>query len=86
MKLNPNKTGLALGGLLALWHALWAALVAIGLAQALLDFVYSIHFLSNPFVVGTFNLMTALTLVVVTAVIGYLLGWVFALIWNKLHK
>ncbi len=86
MKLNPNKTGLALGGLFALSHAGWSVLVAIGLAQALLDFVYSIHFLSNPFVVEAFSLTTALTLVVFTAVVGYVFGWVFALIWNKLHK
>ncbi len=86
MKLNPNKTGLALGGLLSLWHAAWAALVALGLAQALLNFVFSIHFLANPYLVREFSLGVALTLVVVTFAVGYILGWVFAMIWNKLHK
>jgi len=25
-------------------------------------------------------------LVVVTGIVGYVLGWVFAWVWNKLHK
>lgn len=86
MKLNPNNTGLSLGGLLAIWHASWSALVALGFAQTLLNFVFSIHFLTNPYRVREFNLGTALTLVVVTFVVGYVVGWVFAMIWNKLHR
>jgi hypothetical protein len=71
---------------LALFHTVWAVLVAIGVAQALLDFVYSIHFLSNPFVIGDFNLTTAVILVVVTGIVGYVSGWVFAFLWSYLHK
>lgn len=86
MKLNANKVGLALGGFAALWHAFWSGLVAMGLAQGLLDFVYSIHFLSNPFMVGNFSITTALVLVAVTFVVGYAIGYVFTLVWNKVHK
>lgn len=86
MKLNPHKTGLTLGGLFALLHAGWSALVAFGFAQALMNFVFSIHFLTNPYRVLGFNLVTALTLVVVTFGVGYVTGWAFAMIWDKLYK
>ena len=49
MKLNPNKTGVALGALMGLWHLVWGLFVAMGLASVIMDFIYGIHFLNNPF-------------------------------------
>ncbi len=83
---NPNKTGLALGGLMGLWHFVWGLFVAFGIAQMLIDFIYSIHFLNNPFIVNSFNVVLWLTLIVVTTVVGYIFGYVFAIIWNKINK
>ncbi len=75
-----------LGGFLALWHALWSVLVLLGLAQGLLDFIYKIHFLNNPFVIAGFDVRKAVVLIIVTGVIGYVVGWVCSWLWNKLHK
>ncbi len=86
MGVNQNKTGLMVGAFLGLWHLLWSILVALNLAQPLLDFVYWMHFLNNPFTVGPFNVVTALVLIVVTSAVGYVIGWVLAWIWNKVHK
>lgn len=86
MKLKENSIALIFGVFLGLWHAFWSLLVLLGLAQGILDFVYGIHFLNNPFTVSSFNLGTALTLIVFTSVIGYVAGWVFAIIWNRAHK
>lgn len=83
--LNNHYVGLALGAMLGLYHAVWSILVMLGLAEGLLDFIYGIHFLSNPFMVTEFNLTRAVILVVVTTVVGYVFGWVFAWIWNWLH-
>jgi len=83
---DKKKTGMAFGAFMALWHFVWAVLVVIGFAQWLLDFVFMIHFLNNPFTVGAFNIATALTLIVVTGILGYVFGWVFAYIWNWAHK
>jgi len=85
-ELNKNQVGLLVGCFMALFHALWSLLVATGLAQAFLDWIYGLHFLSNPFVVEPFNLVTAVTLVVVVFIFGYLFGWLFAFLWNKLRK
>lgn len=85
-KLHASTVGLSLGALFALWHAAWALLVAGGFAQSLLDWVFSLHFLDNPYVVTTFSLQTAVILVIVTFAVGYAMGWVFATAWNWVVK
>ncbi len=84
--MDSNKAGVALGGLMGLWHFVWGIFVVFGIAQLLLDWIYSLHFLNNPFVVQSFNAVLWLTLIVVTAAVGYVFGYVFALIWNKINK
>jgi len=84
--LNPTKTGLALGKLLGGLHLIWAILVALGLAQAVVNFSMWAHMVSVPFVVQTFVLSAAITVVVVATIVGYILGYVFAKIWNWLHR
>jgi len=86
MKLNNNVVGLALGGLIALAHLTWSLLVMVGWAGWWINFVLGLHFLNNPFIVNPFSWGTMLMLVVVTGIVGYVLGWVFAWVWNKLHK
>lgn len=86
MKLSKNKVGLALAAFMALFHAVWCVLVVTGAAQWLLNFVYKLHFLNNPFTVAQFAWGNAALLILVTAVVGYVVGWVFALLWNPLHK
>lgn len=84
--MDKNKVGLIVGAFLGLWHLTWSLLVALGLAQMLLDFIYSIHFLNNPFTVAQFSISKAATLVVVTAIIGYVVGYLFAALWGFVQK
>jgi hypothetical protein len=37
-------------------------------------------------VIEKFNVGIALLLIGVTATIGYVMGWIFAVLWNKLHS
>ena len=85
-KLSKTKTGLVLGLFMAIVHAAWAVLVALGVAQGLIDWVTEMHMLDNPYIVLDFSLGTAIGLIVLTFVVGYILGWVFAALWNSLRK
>jgi hypothetical protein len=84
--MNKNKVALVFGSFLGLFHVVWGILVAMGLAQGLLDFIYNLHSLNNPLTVMPFDFMRTLGLVIVTFLVGYVFGYVFATLWNKLHK
>lgn len=86
MKLDPKKTALAVGIFVGGAHVAWVLLIVLGWAQALQDFIFQIHMLNNPFTVAPFNFGTAVLLILVTSGIGFLLGWVFANIWNRVQK
>ena len=84
--MNNNKVGLILGSFMGLFHLVWGILVALGMAQGLLDFVYNLHSLNNPFTVMPFNFMSTVGLIIFTFIVGYVFGYVFAMIWNKIHQ
>jgi hypothetical protein len=84
--INKNKAGLIVGSFLGLWHFSWSLFVAMGVAQTLLDWIYYLHFLNNPFHVAAFSAQTAILLIVITSVLGYIFGWVFAFLWNAFYR
>src|SRR5690348_1128999 len=84
--LNANKTGLLFGTFLGASHAIWASLVALGWAQAIVDFVFWMHMIKPIYVIAPFNLWIALILIAVTGAIGYVGGFVLAALWNWLHR
>ena len=85
-KLNPHGVGMTVGATMAVMHLGWSLLVMMGWATVLMDFIFSMHFLSNPYVVQVFDLGKALMLVIVTFAVGYVIGWVFSWIWNMMLK
>ncbi len=86
MKLNEHKTALTLGAFAGVVHIFWSLLVAVGLAQTFIDWAHWLHFVNNPLKIRQFDIATALMLVVITSLIGYAVGFVFANVWNFLHK
>lgn len=86
MKLNSGKVALTLGVLFGGFHLGWSILVALNLAQGLVDFIFGLHMIANPYQVTGFDLMKAGTLIAVTFAVGYGVGFVFANVWNKIHK
>lgn len=83
---NAHKTGLVVGTVLGGWHLLWSILVALGWGQPLINFVLWAHMIHMQYNVGPFNVTAALTLVVLTAIVGYVIGYILAIIWNKFHS
>ncbi len=84
--INANKVGLTFGALTGGVHLVWSVLVAFGWAQPLLDFIFTLHMVEPVIVVGYFDIMLAGTLVIITAIIGYIVGYIFSLIWNWFHQ
>ncbi len=84
-KLNPRSAGLAVGAFTGGCHLVWSILVALGWAQALVNFVLWAHMVNMSYVVGPFDLTAAATLIILTTIVGYVAGNVFARIWNRVH-
>lgn len=86
MPIHAHRAALIVAILLGGWHLVWSILVAVGWAQPLIDFIFWIHFIRPVYVIERFNTGIALVLIAVTAGIGYVIGWCFAVLWNKLQK
>lgn len=84
--LNKNKTGLTLGVFYLICHAVWGILVGIKAAQPLLDWVLSLHFLSVEYTLNAFQPLQAFLLMAVAFVSGYVMGWIFAALWNTANQ
>ena len=85
-RINIGKAGLVLGAVIGGWHLCWSALVALQCAQPVIDFVFWMHFIKPIYVIEPFEILRAAILFIVTAGVGFLVGSVFALIWNAVHK
>jgi hypothetical protein len=83
MKINPIRLGIALGLLLALIHACWAALVALAWAQPLMDFIFRLHFISPPWHIESFAWSEAFLLVGITFLSGFVIGEAGGWLWNR---
>jgi hypothetical protein len=84
--LRVNHAGLVMALMLGGFHLMWAIIVASGSAQPLMDFIFWLHFIRPVYVVETFEPVRALGLVLLTSIIGYVIGGIFAVLWNRLHR
>ncbi|MDP3940736.1 MAG: hypothetical protein Q8Q49_00340 [bacterium] len=84
--MDRHKTGLTFGAFAGLGHLVWVVLIAMNLAQGYFDWIVKLHSLNNPFVVMPFDLIRSALLIIVAAIAGYVAGFVFATIWNSVHK
>jgi hypothetical protein len=82
---DKNKVGLVGAALLGGWHLVWSILVATGVGQALYDFILWAHMIHLNIAIGPFNLAASVTLIVMTTIFGYVIGYAGAWLWNRVH-
>lgn len=85
-QIGVGKSGLVLGVVMGGFHLCWSALVASGWAQPVMDFVFWMHFIKPAWVIEPFAIAKAIILFFVTSIIGFVIGSIFAAVWNALHK
>ena len=84
--LDPVKTGLALGVFAGGVHVLWLALILFGWAKPLIDFILWAHLLFFPYAIKPFDPIAAATLIVVTTIVGFVVGNILARLFNWAHQ
>ncbi len=83
---NQHRVALALGYFMAFIHLVWLLLVAGNVAQTLLNWVFGLHMIVNPMTVGTFQWGNAIMLLIMTFIVGYIIGWIFVGIHDWVSK
>ncbi len=81
MKIEPVRAGLSLGILLATIHFVAVLLVALT-NGAFVDWVLSLHHIRTALVFLPLDIATLIIGTVFAGVIGFVVGALFALIWN----
>ena len=83
-KLDKEHVALTLGSLFAAVSAVWAGIVYAGFGQTFVNWMTGVHFMQAQVQVIPFNITTTVVLVLAKFIIGALLGYAFATIWNGL--
>ncbi|MCJ7428790.1 MAG: hypothetical protein MUP66_00190 [Candidatus Nanohaloarchaeota archaeon QJJ-5] len=71
-----KRTGITVGILFGLTHALWVGAVVSGAGQTIIDALEAGHFLSSTYTTTTVEPMTAGAGILGAGITGYMIGWI----------
>ena len=83
MKTSPHALGLTIGALAGFIHLAWSLLIASGRAGTLVTYWMHLHMVDMPLTILPFNAGKAIILIIATAIVGYIVGYVGGTIWEK---
>jgi hypothetical protein len=83
---NEKKIALTVGLFAGVVHLIWTLFIIIGFAQPLLNFIFWVHMVDNPYIVTGFTFSQSIMLIIATFAVGYIAGLIFAKVWNAIHK
>jgi hypothetical protein len=86
MNLNKKQVALAFAIMSALGQLLWTLAVALGIGKAILDWSFTSQYIILAHVLGSVTLGTAVLSIASAFVFGYIVGWIFAGVWNWAGK
>lgn len=84
-RLNKKQVGLAIGTFAALVHLVWLIAVAIGVQKAI-DWILLLHSIKLDLILTNVVLLNAVLLIIIAFIGGYIVGWVFAALYNWAGK
>jgi len=84
-RLSTITTGLVFGAMMGGMHLIWSLLVAAGWGQWIMNFIFWIYFIKPIDLIEPFESTRAISLVVTTSIMGFMLGWAAARLWNRLR-
>ena len=84
--MNKHKVAMTTSVFAGLVHLVWEVALFLGLAQSFVNWKMSMHSISASVKVLPFNLGSAIGLVIAALIGAYIVGWVFATIYNKMHR
>jgi len=84
-KISVKNAALSVGIFAAVLHFIGVILIVLTNGQ-LLNWKLSLHFIFIDFTMLSFNWLTFVLGIILAFVIGYVVGGLFALIWNKVQK
>jgi hypothetical protein len=82
---SRNRTGIVAAALVGGWHVVWSGLVLSGLGQILYDFILWAHMIHLEIVIGPFELIASIALIIFTSLMGYVIGFMGAWAWNRVY-
>jgi hypothetical protein len=82
-EINKNQLGLTLGIVFTILHVLWVIAVLVGLGKIIADWMHIVHFISETHTITAVSLGNVAIGIIIAFVSGYVLGWVFAALWNS---
>jgi hypothetical protein len=84
-RLSTTTTGLVVGAVMGGMHLFWLLMVAAGWGQSIMNFIFWMYFIKPIDLIEPFELIRAISLVVTTSIIGFMIGWTAARLWNRLR-
>ena len=81
-KCNTLKFGITGGVALGIFHLCWVVLIGLGVAQSLLDWIFKLHMIKPVYVIMPFSWGSAVGLLILTMVVGFVGGLVVGSIWS----
>jgi len=86
MKAFQHKVALTVAWFAVVMHFIWVLILAGGMGQQFATWMMGLHMVTAPTTFGVFSWGTALWLLVVAFVFGYIIGWIFAGVYNWVSK
>jgi len=83
--MNKKQVGLTLGLFAAIIHLVWLIAVAIGI-QKYVDWILLLHSIKLDLLLTNVVLLNAVLLIIIAFIGGYVVGYVFAAVYNWAGK